>query len=137
MTTPDPGVPESPVTEPVPTEPPVAPPLPVAAGNKLGFYLHNSTDQHNLWEAIRRVQPPVILIHADTANRMLLEEIRNFRAPDAFVIGRMYKNGDLQRQMIDNDNPEAHGALATRSWHTISAWLPSRAPMAACSSTPG
>lgn len=48
-------------------------------GNKLGFYLHLSTDQAGLWEAIRRVQPPVLLIHADTANTMLLEEIRRFR----------------------------------------------------------
>ncbi len=55
------------------------------------------------------MQPPVILVHADTANKMLLEEIRRFRAPDAFVIGRMYKDNDTQRRMLDNDNPEDHG----------------------------
>ncbi|MEZ4736796.1 MAG: NBR1-Ig-like domain-containing protein [Caldilineaceae bacterium] len=82
-------------------------------GNKLGFYLHLSTDQHGLWDAIRRVQPPVLLIHADTANTMLLEEIRRFRAPDAFVIGRLYKDVHTQRQMLEHDDPEGQGrALA-------------------------
>ena len=60
--------------------------------NKLGFYLHVSVDQHGLWDAITRVQPPVMLIHADTANKMLLEEVRRWRAPDAFVVGRMFKD---------------------------------------------
>lgn len=84
-----------------------------ASGNKLGFYLHLSTDQHGLWEAIRRVQPPVLLIHADTANTMLLEEIRRFRAPDAFVIGRLYKDVNTQRQMLESADPEGQGrALA-------------------------
>lgn len=82
-------------------------------GNKLGFYLHLSTDQHGLWEAIRRVQPPVLLIHADTANTMLLEEIRRFRAPEAFVIGRLYKDVNAQRQMLESPDPEGQGrALA-------------------------
>src|SRR5436853_7566 len=48
--------------------------------NKLGFYLHLSIDQNGLWEAINRVRPPVILIHADTANTMLLEETRRLLA---------------------------------------------------------
>ncbi len=117
-TTPDPGTPQPPVIEPAPTEPPVveppvtvppvAPPLPVAAGNKLGFYLHDSTDQNNLWEAVSRVQPPVILVHADTANTMLLQDIRRFRAPNAFVIGRMYVDNHEQRMMLES-NPEENG----------------------------
>ncbi|MBX3011631.1 MAG: peptidoglycan DD-metalloendopeptidase family protein [Caldilineaceae bacterium] len=90
-----------------------APPVRVGQGNKLGFYLHLSTDQHGLWEAINRVQPPVLLIHADTANTMLLEEIRRFRAPDAFVIGRLYKDVHTQRQMLESNDPEGQGrALA-------------------------
>lgn len=106
--TPEPTKPEP---QPEPAEPVVSepPPLPAVGGNKLGFYLHLSTDQHGLWNAIRRVQPPVLLIHADTANRMLLQEIRRFRAPDAFVIGRMYKDNHTQRQMLDSDAPGAHG----------------------------
>ena len=88
-------------------------PLRTKRGNKLGFYLHLSNDQHGLWEAIRRVEPPVLLIHADTANSMLLQDIRRFRAPNAFVIGRLYKDGHTQRQMLESDNPEAQGrALA-------------------------
>lgn len=81
----------------------------LAVGNKLGFYLHISINHDDLWGAIQRVQPPVIMIHADTANKMLLQEIRRFRAPDAFVIGRMYKDNNTQRMMLDNDNPAAHG----------------------------
>lgn len=89
-----------------------------ARGNKLGFYLHLSTDQHGLWEAIRRVQPPVLLIHADTANTMLLEEIRRFRAPDTFVIGRLYKDVNTQRQMLESADPEGQGrALAEEILH--------------------
>ncbi len=60
----------------------------------------------------------MILIHADTANRTLLREIREWRAPDAFVIGRMYKDNHTQRLMIDNDDPEAHGrAMADEIIH--------------------
>ena len=100
-------------TEPVEPPTPVTPPPPAGkAMNKLGFYLHQSIDQNGLWEAIRRIQPPVILIHADTANNMLLQEIRRFRAPDALVIGRLFKDSATQRQMLEND-PEGHGrALA-------------------------
>ena len=87
----------------------VGQPQPAAVGNKLGFYLHTSTDQHGLWQSIQRLQPPVILIHADTANKMLLQEIRRFRAPDSFVVCRLYKENNTQRQMIDNADPGAHG----------------------------
>lgn len=88
---------------------PGPPPLPDAGGNKLGFYLHVSTDQHNLWDSVRRVQPPAILIHADTANKMLLHEIRRFCAPDAFVIGRMFKDNHTQRQMLESTDPAGQG----------------------------
>ena len=77
--------------------------------NKLGFYLHQSIDQNGMWDAISRVQPPAILIHADTANNMLLQEIRRFRSPEAFVIGRMYKDNDTQRRMLESDDPEGQG----------------------------
>ncbi|MEZ4614263.1 MAG: NBR1-Ig-like domain-containing protein [Caldilineaceae bacterium] len=82
---------------------------PVVRGNKLGFYLHMSTDQFGMWEAVRRVQPPVILIHADTANDMLLNEIRAFRAPDALVIGRYYLPNDEQRALLESRDPAAEG----------------------------
>lgn len=83
------------------------------AQNKLGFYLHLSLDQHGLWNAIRQVQPPVLLVHADSVNTMLLEEIRRFRAPNAFIIGRLYKETHTQRQMLESDDPAGQGdALA-------------------------
>lgn len=78
-------------------------------GNRLGFYLHVSIDQNGLWEAIRQVQPPVILVHADTVNRMLLREIRAFRAPNAFVVGRLYKDNDTQRRLLTVGDPSAAG----------------------------
>jgi hypothetical protein len=78
--------------------------------NKLGFYLHLSLDQQGLWDAIARVQPPVLLVHADTVNTMLLEEIRRFRAPNAFIIGRLYKDNHTQRQMLTSADPAGQGA---------------------------
>ncbi len=92
-------------------EPDPEPTRPTATGhdNKLGFYLHQSTDQSELWSSIARVQPPVILVHADTANNMLLQEIRSFRAPDAFVIGRMFKDLHTQRTILESANPEDEG----------------------------
>jgi hypothetical protein len=59
----------------------------------------------------------VILIHANTAERMLFEEILNSHVPKAFAIGRLYKDGNVQREMIDNDNPEARDiAFAEVYW---------------------
>lgn len=88
---------------------PAEQPLRVASGNKLGFYLHMSTDQYGMWDGVRRLQPPVLLIHADTANDMLLNEIRAFRAPDAFVIGRWYIPNDEQRAMLESSDPAGEG----------------------------
>jgi hypothetical protein len=99
---------QPPVVEPV-TELPANPP-PVS-GNKLGFYLHVSTDQHGLWDAITRVQPPVMLIHADTANKMLLEEMRRWRSPNTFVVGRMYKDQGTQQAILDHPDPEGQGRI--------------------------
>lgn len=96
--------------------PPVAPVRPVtplthhvARRNRLGFYLHSANNDAGLWEAISRVQPPVMLIHEDAANDMLLREIRDFRAPDAFIIGRFYVTNDAQRAMLASDDPEGEG----------------------------
>jgi len=86
-----------------------AAPVTVVHGNKLGFYLHLSTDQFGLWDTVHRVQPPVILIHADTANDMLLNEIRAFRAPNAFVIGRWYITNDEQRALLESADPAGAG----------------------------
>lgn len=52
--------------------------------NKLGFYIQVSQGVHD-W--ITATKPPVVLMHA--WDQGLLEEIRRFRSPDSFVIGRM------------------------------------------------
>ena len=82
--------------------------------NKLGFYIQNSQGTH---EHISNVQPPVILMHA--WDQGLLQEIRRFRAPDAFVIGRMEyigQGGDkhpvdqsLVNAWLDGPDPAARG----------------------------
>ncbi len=90
-------------------------PVLVTRGNKLGFYLHLSTDQFGMWDAVNRVKPPVILFHADAANDILLQEIRTFRAPNAFVIGRWYVTNDEQRAMLESADPAGAGrAFAER-----------------------
>ncbi|MFN3981338.1 MAG: hypothetical protein ACK4SA_13230, partial [Caldilinea sp.] len=100
--------------EPSPVKPepvtPVSPVTPhVARANRLGFYLHSTDNQNGLWDAVSRVQPPVILIHEDAANDMLLREMRDWRAPDAFVIGRFYVTNDAQRAMLESSDPEGEG----------------------------
>jgi murein DD-endopeptidase MepM/ murein hydrolase activator NlpD len=107
------ATPEKPETPPAPAPaveaPHPAPPPAPAKVNRLGFYLHLSLDQDGLWEAIRQVQPPVILIHADSANRLLLREIRQFRAPDAFVVARLYKDNATQSALLNSGDPAARG----------------------------
>ena len=61
--------------------------------------------------AITRVQPPVMLVHTDTVNTMLLEEMRRWRAPDTFVIGRMFKDLNTQQAILDNPDPEGQGRM--------------------------
>lgn len=96
--------------------PPIVSPRPVtpvtqhiARSNRLGFYLHATNNDAGLWDAVSRVQPPVMLIHEDAANDMLLREIRDFRAPDAFIIGRFYVTNDVQRAMLESGDPEGEG----------------------------
>ena len=82
--------------------------------NKLGFYIQNSQGTH---DPITHIQPPVILIHA--WDQGLLEDIRRFRAPDAFVIGRMDYIGlggnktpitqSLINSWLDGPDPAARG----------------------------
>lgn len=82
--------------------------------NKLGFYIQNSQGTH---DHISNAQPPVILIHA--WDQGLLQDIRRFRAPDAFVVGRMdyIGQGDgkkpvdqtLVNSWLDGPDPAARG----------------------------
>jgi hypothetical protein len=98
------------VVTPVTPVKPVAPTTQHAArSNRLGFYLHSTNNDTGLWDAISRVQPPVMLIHEDAANDLLLREIRDFRAPDAFIIGRFYMTNDAQRALLESSDPEGEG----------------------------
>jgi len=101
---------DAPPTPPVAPEPvtPVAP-LRAARANRLGFYLQTTNNDAGLWDAIGRVRPPVILLHADAANDMLLKEIRDFRAPDAFIIGRFYVTNEEQSAMLASSDPAGEG----------------------------
>ncbi len=96
-----------------PQMPSVAPPVPVApkaaSRNRLGFYIQSSSNEWGLWDAIGRVQPPVMLFHSDAANDMLLKEIRDFRAPNAWIVGRFYVTNDEQRAMLESGDPEGQG----------------------------
>lgn len=82
--------------------------------NKLGFYIQVSRGVHDY---INSLQPPVILLHA--WDQGLLEEIRRYRSPNSFVIGRMDYIGqfadkraidqDLVNQWLDHSDPEGRG----------------------------
>lgn len=82
--------------------------------NKLGFYIQNSQGTH---DHISNVQPPVILMHA--WDQGLLQDIRRFRSPDAFVVGRMDYIGQgggkkpvdqtLVNSWLDGPDPAARG----------------------------
>ncbi len=74
--------------------------------NKLGYYIENTTVPF-LRDALRQVKPPVLLIHAQ--DRGLLHEIRRELAPDAFIIGRLYKENSVQDAWLDSSDPAARG----------------------------
>lgn len=77
--------------------------------NKLGFYVEVSDDNCGLWDAIRRVQPPVLLFHRNSFNKLLLRQIREFRAPNAFVIGRVFLDLAAQERQLTEGDPAENG----------------------------
>lgn len=74
--------------------------------NKLGFYIENTTVQY-LRDALRKVQPPTVLIHA--GDRGLLREIRSGLSPNTFMVGRMFVNQAQQTAWLSSGDPAAHG----------------------------
>ncbi len=74
--------------------------------NKLGFYIHVPTIP-GLVEAIRAVQPPVILTHADS--RGLLRDLRRGLSPDSFVIGRLFLTPAQQDAILNAPDLEEQG----------------------------
>ncbi|MBK9094943.1 MAG: hypothetical protein IPM84_19695 [Anaerolineae bacterium] len=70
--------------------------------SKLGFYLHSSQDNHGLWGLFERIKPPVILIHLEAKNDDLLRQMREWRSPDTFVVGRLGMDRDEQRRYLDD-----------------------------------
>ncbi len=77
--------------------------------NKLGFYLHSSQDQHGLWSLVERIKPPVVLIHMESKDDILLTQMRQFRSPNTFVIGRLGMDGNEQGAFLNDADPEAAG----------------------------
>ena len=77
--------------------------------NKLGFYLHSSQNNDGLWDLFQRAKPPVILIHMESKDDILLTQMRDWRSPNTFVVGRLGMDRDEQRAFLDDPNPEAAG----------------------------
>ena len=74
--------------------------------NKLGFYIENTTVRW-MREALKQVQPPVILIHAQ--DRGLLRDIRAGLSPDSFIVGRLYLTPQKQDYFLTSGQPERRG----------------------------
>ena len=74
--------------------------------NKLGFYIEVSTRQW-ISEALVEVKPPTILWHA--GDRGKLQEIRRWRSPDSFIIGRVFLENQEQDAMLKSADPAAEG----------------------------
>jgi hypothetical protein len=75
-------------------------------GNKLGFYCEVTTTP-GLAGAIRDVQPPTLLTHAN--DRGLLQAMRRHLSPDTFVVGRLYVDRHVQNAWLNSSDPEGVG----------------------------
>ena len=97
--------------------------------NKLGFYLHQAQNDHGLWDLFQRIKPPVILIHLESKNDILLTQMREWRSPDTFVVGRLGLSGEEQRAYLDAPDPVAAGEqLADRIFNQDRSFLLKRYP---------
>jgi hypothetical protein len=97
--------------------------------NKLGFYLQSSQDENGLWDLFQRIKPPVILIHLELKNDDLLKQMREWRSPDTFVVGRLGMDGDEQKGYLDDPDPEAAGRrLADKIHRTNESFFRKRFP---------
>ncbi len=96
---------------------------------KLGFYLHSSQNNHGLWDLFQRIKPPVILIHLESKDDILLTQMREWRSPDTFVVGRLGMDRDEQRAFLDDPDPAAAGQrLADRIFNQDRSFLLRRYP---------
>jgi hypothetical protein len=97
--------------------------------NKLGFYLQSSQDENGLWDLFQRIKPPVILIHLEFKNDDLLKQMREWRSPDTFVVGRLGMDGVEQQRYLDDPDPEAAGRrLADTIYKTNESFFCKRFP---------
>jgi hypothetical protein len=75
--------------------------------NKLGFYTVNF-GAPGVVDAIRSVQPPVLLSHVDFKDA--LRDLRREWSPETFVVGRPFVfTPHQQDQMLDSDDPVGQG----------------------------
>lgn len=96
---------------------------------KLGFYLHSSQDNHGLWSLCERIKPPVVMIHLEAKNDDLLRQMRLWRSPDTFVVGRLGMDRDEQRRYLDDPDPVAAGQrLADKIFNQDRSFLLKRSP---------
>lgn len=97
--------------------------------NKLGFYLHSSQDDHGLWNLFQRIKPPVAVIHLEFKNDTLLTQMREWRSPDTFVVGRLGMSGPEQNDLLNDPDPEAAGRrLADRIFDYDRSFVQKRFP---------
>lgn len=97
--------------------------------NKLGFYLHSSQDNNGLWNLCERIKPPVVMIHLEAKNDDLLRQMREWRSPDTFVVGRLGMDRDEQRRYLDDPDPVAAGQrLADKVFNQDRSFLLKRYP---------
>ena len=75
-------------------------------GSKLGFYCEVTTTP-GLVDAIREVQPPTLLTHAN--DRGLLQAMRRHLSPETFVVGRLYVDRHVQDAWLNSSDPEEVG----------------------------
>ena len=97
--------------------------------NKLGFYLHSAQNNDGLWDLFQRAKPPVILIHMESKDDILLTQMRDWRSPNTFVVGRLGMDRDEQRAFLDDPNPEAAGQrLAEKIFNKDRSFMQKRYP---------
>ncbi len=96
---------------------------------KLGFYLHSSQNNHGLWDLFQRIKPPVILIHCEAKDDILLTQMREWRAPQTFVVGRLGIDKSEQDAFLDDPDPIAAGQrLADKVFNKDRSFLLKRYP---------
>lgn len=97
--------------------------------SKLGFYLHSSQDRYGLYGLFERIRPSVIMIHLESKDDILLTQMRDWRSPGTFVVGRLGMDRDEQKAFLDDPDSTAAGQrLADKIFNKDRSFLLKRYP---------